>query len=89
MTVELAELPNQLNCHDFEADVRRELLSTAGVTVSNLVVRRLPNGVCLQGVLNVEDESVDICDAVRKVPGVQQILNRMVMRTDPEHGCLH
>lgn len=68
------------NCHGIEADVRRQLLAVDGVKVSSLVVRRLPNGVCLQGVLTVDDDAFDLCETVRKVPGVKDILNHMVMQ---------
>ncbi len=65
--------------HDVESEVRRELLSTPGVNVSSLVVRRLPNGVCLQGILRFDSQEVDICDSIRRVPGVSHILNQMVV----------
>ncbi len=84
MTKNVAELPTYWTCHDVEAEVRRELLATSGVKVSSLVVRRLPNGVCLQGVLHLNDASVDIGSAIRRVPGIQQILNRMVICQDSQ-----
>jgi len=54
--------------------------------VASLVVRRLPNGVCLQGVLRCQDRSFDVCDAIRQIAGVQQILNHMVICSDLSDG---
>lgn len=73
------ELPASKKCHDVESDVRRELMATDGIKVSSLVVRRLPNGVCLQGVLRFDDGEFDICESVRRIPGITRILNHMVV----------
>lgn len=74
--------------HGIESEVRRELLSVEGVTVSSLVVRRIPGGICLQGVLRFADESVDICDAVRRIPGIGSILDHTVKCTDDPSRCM-
>ncbi|MEX0703655.1 MAG: BON domain-containing protein [Planctomycetales bacterium] len=69
--------------HDLEHAVRRELLSQPGLRFSSLVVRRLPNGVCLEGVLEAEDDSPDIRSLVRRVAGVDQVLNHLVTYCPP------
>ena len=79
MPTELIDLPQARSCHDVESDVRRELLAIDRVKLSSLVVRRMQNGICLQGVVKFADESFDICDAVRKIPGVNRILNHLVV----------
>lgn len=86
MATQAPVLPQRKSCHDIETSVRRELMAVPGVTVSSLVVRRVPNGVCLQGILRCPDASFDICDAVRRVPGVHQILNQMVVCSDSDVG---
>lgn len=79
---ELTATQSSAVSHNVETEVRRELLATQGVTVSSLVVRRLENGVCLQGVLRFDDAEFDICESVRKVPGISKILNHMVVCQD-------
>lgn len=90
MSAEIIDLPQMKSCHDIESDVRRRLLAAAGVSVSSLVVRRVPNGVCLQGVIHFEDEPFDISDAVRELPGIRKVVNQMVQCTEsiecPEMG---
>ena len=79
--------PPQLNCHNIESEVRRELLSTSGMQITSLVVRRLPNGVCLQGVVRFDEKEFDFCDHLRRVPGVTRILNRMVVCCESDEEC--
>jgi hypothetical protein len=70
--------------HQVEREVQRELMSHPGLHFSSLVVRRLDNGVCLQGVLEVEGEEPDVCSLAQRVAGVQQVLNHLVMA--PRHN---
>lgn len=65
--------------HQVEHEVQRQLLSQPALRFSSLVVRRIDNGVCLQGVLEVDDESPDVCTIAQRVAGVQQVLNRLVV----------
>ena len=61
-------------------DVRRELLSRPGLEFSSLVVRRVHDGVCLQGVLEANESNADVCDLARSVAGVERVLNHLVVR---------
>ena len=65
--------------HQLASDVRRALLSETGLDIASLVVRRVPNGVCLEGVVRVNGDDVDVCKAVRKLEGVGEILNHLVV----------
>ena len=65
--------------HQLASDVRRALLSEDGLDIASLVVRRVPNGVCLEGVVRVNGDDVDVCRAVRKLEGVGEILNHLVV----------
>lgn len=69
--------------HQVEREVQRELMSHPGLHFSSLVVRRLDNGVCLQGVLEVEGDEPDVCSLAQRVAGVQQVLNHLVVA--PRH----
>lgn len=63
-----------------EADVRRKLLAEDGLNFSSLIVRRVANGICLEGVLEVADVDADVSAAVRRIPGVTQVDNQLFVR---------
>lgn len=65
--------------HRVEQDVQRELLADPRLKFSSLVVRRIDNGVCLQGVLESDDDSPDVCSIAQRVAGVRHVLNRLVV----------
>lgn len=65
--------------HQLELDVRRALLSEEGLDIASLVVRRLNNGVCLEGVIRVNSDDVDVCKAVRRLAGVGEVVNHLVV----------
>jgi hypothetical protein len=67
--------------HDVERQVQRVLTSHPGLTVSNLVVRRLRDGVCLTGVIESIESDTDVCGLVREVAGVNEVVNRMLVRS--------
>ena len=66
--------------HAMEANVRRKLLSEVGLNFSSLVVRRIPNGVCLEGVLEVGDRDIDVTSMARLVAGVEEVQNHLLVR---------
>lgn len=61
-------------------DVRRELLSRPGLRFSSLVVRRVQDGVCLQGVLESNQSNDDVCNLAQSAAGVARVLNHLVVR---------
>jgi len=65
--------------HQLETDVRRALLSEEGLDIASLVVRRLNNGVCLEGVIRVNGDDVDVCKAVRRLKGVGEVVNHLLV----------
>ena len=82
MPAEMTSLPQIRSGHDIEAEVRRELLAVKGVSIASLVVRRIPNGVCLQGILLREDDSMDLCEIIRRIPGIAEVQNHTVQCID-------
>jgi osmotically-inducible protein OsmY len=68
-----------LSPHQVELDVQRELLSQPRLHFSSLVVRRINNGVCLQGVLETDADSPDVCSIAQRVSGVSHVLNHLVV----------
>ncbi len=67
--------------HSIESGVRRELLANPGFSVSSLVVRRIPNGVCLEGVVHVHDKKADVGSVARQVMGVKEVQNHLLVCT--------
>ena len=66
--------------HELEHSVQRELLAQPGLDFSSLVVRRIPGGVCLEGVLEASVGADDVTSLAQRVAGVQQVLNHLVIR---------
>lgn len=69
----------QVPAHQVEQEVRRALLSQPNLHFSSLVVRRIPDGVCLQGILQVDAESSDVCSIAQRVSGVNCVLNHLLV----------
>jgi osmotically-inducible protein OsmY len=67
------------DAHSIESRVRRELVANPGFSVSSLVVRRIPNGVCLEGVVQVHDDTADVDSVVRQVLGVKEVQNHLLV----------
>ena len=65
--------------HQIESDVQRALLSHPSLHFASLVVRRIDNGVCLQGVVQADEGSPDICSIAQRVTGVSQVLNHLLV----------
>ena len=65
--------------HQIEQDVQRALLSQPRLRFASLVVRRIDNGVCLQGVVETDADSPDVSTIAQRIPGVGQVLNRLVV----------
>ncbi|QDT52681.1 hypothetical protein Pan44_06930 [Caulifigura coniformis] len=69
--------------HDLERDVQRKLQETPGLHFSSLVVRRLENGLCVQGVLETASVQPDIAALVRRISGLSNVLDQVVVRESP------
>jgi osmotically-inducible protein OsmY len=70
--------------HALEALVHRELLADRRMDFSSLVIRRIPNGVCLQGVVEIDEPETDVSSSALRVRGVANVQNRLVVRHRPE-----
>lgn len=69
-----------LGKHRVEYAVQKQLLSHPELHFSSLVVRRTPNGVCLEGVVETTAEGPDVCRLARSVAGVGEVINRLMVR---------
>ena len=67
--------------HRVERQVRQLLTSQPGLSISNLVVRRVQNGVCLTGVIETMPGDADVCGLAKQVSGVTAVINRLLVRS--------
>jgi hypothetical protein len=71
--------------HQVESEVRRLLVSQSDLHFSSLVVRRVDDGVCIEGVLEAEEETPDLDALARRVAGVEHVINRVLVHSRPVH----
>ena len=76
-----------LSHHEIEQLIWRELHSLPGVHFFSLTVRRVRNGVCLQGVMEADDtaEPLELCELVRQIAQIETVVNQLLVR---EPDCL-
>ena len=72
--------------HNLECAVRRRLISQPGFEFSSLVVRRLDDGVVLEGVLEGDADLDEIARLASAVQGVNRVLNRLVVKRPAPKG---
>lgn len=65
--------------HAIETAVRRKLSCQEGVHFLELVVRRVSDGVCLEGVMQSEVGCPDIAEVVRGIAGVERVINHLLI----------
>ena len=66
--------------HRVEEEVTRTLRESPGVYVQSLSVHRTDDGVCLHGVVEVDDPSTDVEAIVRRALSIDQVVNRMIVK---------
>lgn len=66
--------------HEVEQDVRRQLMAQPRLQFNSLVVRRIADGVCLEGVVETDFHRDDVGRLAGTVAGVNRVLNRLVVR---------
>lgn len=66
--------------HSLERAIQHELLNHPDICFSSLVVRRFRDGICLQGVIEVEDEIPDVEALARDLSGLDRVMNHLVVR---------
>ncbi len=67
--------------HDVEQTVQRLLLQQPELCFSSLVVRRMNDGICIQGILE-STNGMDVEALVRQVAGVGRVVNRLVVQSE-------
>lgn len=69
--------------HLVESEVSQTLRGTPGVHVESLSVHRIDDGVCLHGVIEIDDPSTDVEDVIRRALSIDHVVNRMVVKYGP------
>lgn len=64
--------------HPLEYEVTRKLRSYPTVKISSLVVRRTPDGICLQGVLESDAEDVEFRQLLCELESLANVVNQLV-----------
>lgn len=70
--------------HSLEKRVRHDLMAHPEMKFSSLVVHRVPDGICLEGVVSTTADHDEVCQLAKDVAGVNSIINRLVMRPDDQ-----
>ncbi len=65
--------------HDLECLIQRTLQAQPGLRFARLKVHHCPQGVCLEGLLEANDDGIDLVELVNQIAGVQAI-NHVVTR---------
>lgn len=63
-----------------ERAIRQKLISNPDVKISSLVVRQIEGGVCLDGILETNNDPTDVDRLVQSVASVDRVLNRLILR---------
>jgi osmotically-inducible protein OsmY len=66
--------------HRVEKEVQHHLLSHPHLNFSSLVIHRIDRGVCLEGVLEADEETPDVECLVQEISGVDEVINHLVVR---------
>ena len=72
-----------LHPHRLEQDVRNRLMEEPSLNFTSLVVRRVHDGLCLEGVLEADDAD-DVATLVHRICGATQVLNHLVVHRTRE-----
>lgn len=74
--------------HQVEAEVSRTLRDTPGVHVESLSIHRTDDDrVCLHGVVEIDDPSIDVESIIRRALSIDHVINRMVVKYGPTAVC--
>jgi len=78
-TVIASTLTDTTRGHDLEREVQRRLLEEPGLRFTSLVIRRLNDGVCIQGVLETDSDAPDLTTLAKQVAGVDRVIDQVVI----------
>jgi osmotically-inducible protein OsmY len=86
-TVIASSLTDTTRGHDLECEVQRRLLEQPGLRFTSLVIRRLDDGVCIQGVLETDSDAPDLIGLAKQVAGVERVIDQVVIHQAAASPC--
>lgn len=66
--------------HSLECKIQHALAIDSDVCLNSLVVHRTKNGVCIEGVLEFDGECPDICNRIKALTGVEEVINHLMLK---------
>lgn len=78
-TIDSLSGPHQLECL-----IQRGLQAHPGLKFSRLTVHKCPQGVCLEGLLETNEDNLDLCELVNEIAGVDAINHVVMPRVVPK-----
>lgn len=70
--------------HAIELAVRKRLSREDGIRFMELVVRRMPDGICLDGVVHTQGRCPDVAKVVREIVNVERVVNHLLVLPSDE-----
>lgn len=70
--------------HELECRIQRGLQAYPGLKFARLSVHQCPQGVCLEGLLETNEDDIDLCDLVNEIAGVKAINHVVIHPTKPK-----
>ena len=69
--------------HPLEYEVIRKLRAHPSIKISSLVVRRVPEGICLQGMLETSPHDPEVKAFLQEIEELATVVNRLVCCHEP------
>lgn len=66
--------------HGIEKEVQRRIVRQPGIQILSLTIRRLQDGVCLDGTLETDRSCPDFADLLQEIAGIKRVVNRLRVR---------
>ena len=73
--------------HAIETAVRNKLTCQKAMRVLKLAVHRVPGGVCLEGVMETDEDCQDVNEIVREIAGVEKVINHLLILPSSPCAC--
>ena len=73
--------------HAIETAVRNKLTGQKAMRVLKLAVHRVPDGVCLEGVMEGDADCRDVSKMVREIAGVEKVINHLLILPGSHRDC--
>jgi len=73
--------------HAIETAVRNKLAGQKAIRVLKLAVHRVQDGVCLEGVMETDEDRQDVTEIVREIAGVDKVIDHLLILPSSPCTC--